>query len=53
LLVERLGRKVKIVTGNRNNLKITTPEDLRIARAMITFDRMKAHIQDLSDNYKM
>jgi len=50
LLVERLGRKVKIVTGNRNNLKITTPEDLRIARAMITFDRMKAHIQDLSDN---
>ena len=38
LLVERLGNKCKIVTGNRNNLKITNPEDLRIARAMIAFD---------------
>jgi 2-C-methyl-D-erythritol 4-phosphate cytidylyltransferase len=37
LLVERLGNKVKIVTGNRNNLKITTPEDLRIAQAMLAF----------------
>lgn len=37
LLVERLGHKVKIVTGNRNNLKITTPEDLQIARAMLAF----------------
>lgn len=50
LLVEHLGHKVKMVTGNSNNLKITTPEDLRIARAMIAFDRMHAHIQDLSDN---
>ena len=52
LLVERLGAKVKIVTGNRNNLKITTPEDLRIARAMITFDRMNEQIEDQPDNCK-
>lgn len=37
LLVERLDNKVKIVTGNRNNLKITTPEDLQIAQAMLAF----------------
>jgi 2-C-methyl-D-erythritol 4-phosphate cytidylyltransferase len=37
LLVERLGQQVKIVTGNRNNFKITTPEDLRIAQAMLAF----------------
>lgn len=37
LLVERCGGKVKIVTGARNNFKITTPEDLRIARAMLAF----------------
>jgi len=50
-LVERLGGKVKIVTGGRNNFKITTPEDLRIARAMIAFDRMNEAIQELSDNH--
>ncbi len=34
-LVERLGQKVKIVQGHNMNIKITTPEDLRIARAIL------------------
>lgn len=34
-LVERLGVKVKIVRGNYSNLKITTPEDLVIAEALL------------------
>lgn len=34
-LVERLGGKVAIVQGSRNNIKITTPEDLEIARSLL------------------
>ncbi|MFH1093621.1 MAG: 2-C-methyl-D-erythritol 4-phosphate cytidylyltransferase [Candidatus Omnitrophota bacterium] len=34
-LVERLGRKVKIVPGTNINIKITTQEDLRLARAIV------------------
>lgn len=34
-LVERLGRRVKIVQGSYENLKITTPEDLILAEAII------------------
>ncbi len=34
-LVERLGIQVKIVVGNYRNIKITTPEDLSIAEALI------------------
>jgi 2-C-methyl-D-erythritol 4-phosphate cytidylyltransferase/2-C-methyl-D-erythritol 2,4-cyclodiphosphate synthase len=34
-LVERLGRRVKIVPGSYGNLKITTPEDLAMARALL------------------
>ncbi len=34
-LVERLGKKVKIVPGGYNNIKITSPEDLRIAEALL------------------
>ncbi len=34
-LVERLGKKVKVVVGNYRNIKITTPEDLIIARAFL------------------
>jgi len=33
-LVERLGVKVAIVQGSYENLKITTPEDLIIAKAL-------------------
>lgn len=32
VLVERLGYKVKIVRGNYQNIKITTPDDLKFAR---------------------
>jgi 2-C-methyl-D-erythritol 4-phosphate cytidylyltransferase len=34
-LVERLGRRVKIITGSRSNIKITNPEDLELARAIL------------------
>jgi 2-C-methyl-D-erythritol 4-phosphate cytidylyltransferase len=37
-LVERLGEKVKIIRGSSNNIKITTKEDLELARAMISAD---------------
>lgn len=34
MLVEKLGRKVYLVMGSYNNIKITTPEDLTIAKAI-------------------
>ncbi len=34
-LVERLGLEVRIITGTKNNIKITTQEDLAIARAIV------------------
>lgn len=34
-LVERLGHPVHVVAGGRRNIKITTPEDLELARLMI------------------
>jgi len=37
-LVERLGGAVKILRGSRNNLKITTEEDLKIARALLNIE---------------
>lgn len=40
LLVERLGEKVKIIKGSINNIKITTPEDLALARAMLQAGRL-------------
>jgi 2-C-methyl-D-erythritol 4-phosphate cytidylyltransferase len=33
-LVERLGQEVRIVLGQRRNIKITTPEDFEIAEAL-------------------
>jgi len=35
-LVERLGEPVKIICGSRTNIKITNPEDLEIAKSLIT-----------------
>jgi 2-C-methyl-D-erythritol 4-phosphate cytidylyltransferase len=35
VLVERLGRDVFVVPGDQRNMKITTPEDLKIAEAYI------------------
>ncbi|NQT95241.1 MAG: 2-C-methyl-D-erythritol 4-phosphate cytidylyltransferase [Candidatus Omnitrophica bacterium] len=34
-LVEKMGQRVKIVKGSYNNIKITTPEDLLIAEAIL------------------
>jgi 2-C-methyl-D-erythritol 4-phosphate cytidylyltransferase len=34
-LVERLGKVVKIMPGNHNNIKITNREDLKLARAIL------------------
>lgn len=34
-LVERLGEPVLVVDGDRRNLKITTPEDMRMAEALL------------------
>ncbi|SKA01488.1 2-C-methyl-D-erythritol 4-phosphate cytidylyltransferase [Selenihalanaerobacter shriftii] len=35
MLVERLGKKVKLIHGSYENLKVTTPEDLMIAETII------------------
>jgi 2-C-methyl-D-erythritol 4-phosphate cytidylyltransferase len=35
MLVERLGEKVVVVEGERRNIKITTPEDLSFAEALL------------------
>ena len=35
VLVERLGYKVKIIRGAASNIKITTPEDLRMGEAIL------------------
>ncbi len=34
-LVEHMGGEVKLVMGSRDNLKITTPEDLALARGLV------------------
>lgn len=36
-LMRSLGKEVSIVKGNRGNIKVTTPEDLYIFRAMIQY----------------
>lgn len=36
-LLERMGKKVKIISGSRYNIKITAPEDLKLAEAIISF----------------
>ena len=35
LLVERMGKDVKVVRGDKTNIKITTKEDLAVAQAML------------------
>ncbi|MDH7514062.1 MAG: 2-C-methyl-D-erythritol 4-phosphate cytidylyltransferase [Clostridiales bacterium] len=35
VLVERLGKKVFIVPGDPRNIKITTPQDIKIAEALL------------------
>lgn len=38
-LVERLGKEVKLVLGSKNNIKITTPEDLKLAEQILNSDK--------------
>jgi len=38
-LMERIGRPVAVVAGSRRNIKITTAEDLELARAMAQFEK--------------
>ena len=40
-LVERLGVPVKVVESDYRNIKVTTPEDLLIAEALLQKDRLK------------
>lgn len=37
-LVEQMGGKVQIVPGDRRNFKVTTPEDLQLAEALLRTD---------------
>ncbi|MDJ0830660.1 MAG: 2-C-methyl-D-erythritol 4-phosphate cytidylyltransferase [Desulfobacterales bacterium] len=37
-LVERMGVKVNIIPGSRSNIKITHPDDLKLARALLQQD---------------
>lgn len=39
-LAERLGKPVAMMPGDRNNIKITTPEDLRLAEALLRMDSL-------------
>lgn len=38
-LVEQIGHEVFVINGTRDNIKITTQEDLRLAQAIITLTR--------------
>jgi 2-C-methyl-D-erythritol 4-phosphate cytidylyltransferase len=40
LLVERLGKSVFVIDGERTNLKITVPEDIWVAEALIREQRV-------------
>lgn len=45
-LVERLGVKVKVVPGSYDNLKVTTPEDLVLAEALLKDRRNTLKIKE-------
>lgn len=38
-LVEELGKPVRLIQGSYRNIKITTPEDINIAEALLSVDR--------------
>lgn len=39
-LIEQIGGKVQIVPGDRRNFKVTTPEDLQLAEALLQSERV-------------
>jgi 2-C-methyl-D-erythritol 4-phosphate cytidylyltransferase len=42
VLVERLGRAITVIKGSERNLKITTPDSLELARALLAQERVPA-----------
>ncbi|MEW6033469.1 MAG: 2-C-methyl-D-erythritol 4-phosphate cytidylyltransferase [Chloroflexota bacterium] len=45
-LVERLGHQVKLYPGSYDNIKVTTPEDLALAEAILRRRRQCAQVSD-------
>lgn len=45
-LVENLGYKVKMIMGSHNNIKITIPEDLEIADALLSEEENNKYLSD-------
>lgn len=43
MLVERLGGSVKVISGSKHNIKITTREDLELARAILENEDRATH----------
>jgi len=49
VLVERIGAKVRMVRGTVRNIKITTPEDMELARALLAVVTTKVPSQGQGD----
>ena len=49
MLAERAGRPVTVVPGDDANVKITTPDDLRAARARVAAGRASAPATTCTD----
>ncbi|CAO0821927.1 2-C-methyl-D-erythritol 4-phosphate cytidylyltransferase / 2-C-methyl-D-erythritol 2,4-cyclodiphosphate synthase [Desulfarculales bacterium] len=41
-LIEAMGQEVRLVMGSRDNIKITTPEDLNLARRLLSEPQIKS-----------
>ncbi len=52
-LVEALGGEVRLVMGSRDNLKITTPDDLELARAIVGAGRPATRTGQGLDAHKL
>ena len=37
-----VGKEVRLVEGNRGNIKVTTPEDLYVFRAMLEYKKKRS-----------
>ncbi len=50
-LMERLGYPVQVVTGLDTNLKLTTPEDIRLAQAILNNDKQEEKPMRIGHGY--
>ena len=50
MLVEQLGKPVHLVEGSYRNIKLTTPEDLVVAQALLAEDEPDDHPDDHEEN---